>query len=425
MLVASLGMAVAAVRISVYHQVPGPFDPARQGFCDFHNGVYFPSLAFARRISPYSQGYADTYPVSRQVPPYSPWIIALHVPFALLPLAIAEVCYFLFMIACVVAIAWILVRDTGDWSKPQMGLGLWPVVALIVWSRPGHVTLFNGYFTFELVLGTFLALSAAKSRPWLAAVGIGLASGKPTYFLPLVLLMAARGDYAALSRGVVLSTFGGLLSMLWLTGPSVPAMKQFVDDVFGGQAVHMNDPLESPVTSWIRIDLPAVLAKGVQRDLNEIVQVGCMAILLAVPAWMLWRTRRHHSAAGVTDLSGSLILIASVTAIYHNAYDAILLVAPLVGWWTLRWDAMPDPRQLDRAIVGCLLIPLVNPLSTFAFLQRFEWNSLAYQVITSINAIAIFTALVLVIWRMWRSGHQTSRLSAGVIRPAGRTAVPD
>lgn len=411
------GMVVTAARISAFHQTPGPFDPAMQGFCDFHNGIYFPSLAYSKRISPYSQAYADAYPVSRQVPPYSPLIIALHVPFALMPLAIAEVCYFVLMIVCVIAIAWILVRDATDLPSSTVWACIWPVVTIIVWSRPGHVALFNGYFTFELVLGTFVALSFARSRPWLAALGIALASGKPTYFLPLIALMMARGDYAATIRGVILSTLGGFFSMLWVTGFSFSGIQQILNDVLGGQSVHMNDPLESPVTSWVRIDVATVLAKMLNRDLNEIVQIGCMIFLLVVPSVILWRHRRRFQLGGVTDLSGSLIVITSIVAIYHNSYDAILLMAPLVGWACMRWERAKENHRLDLAIILLLLVPIFNPFSTYAFLQRFEVNALVYQVVTSSNAIAIFIAGVMMLGRISRCDTASLGVDSGKMQP--------
>lgn len=402
-LISITGIIATAVRISVYHQTPGPFNDATQGFCDFHNGVYFPSLAFARGVSPYSQHYAETYPVARQVPPYSPLIIALHVPFAVLPLRIAEICYFAFMIACVIAMAWILVSDSVDISTSEIWTCIWPVVAFIIWSRPGHVTLFNGYFTFELVVGALFAVSYARKHPWIAACGIAIASGKPTYFLPLVVLMTARGDYAAVTRGILLAFCGGLFSMLWMTGFSIPAISQIIHDVLGGQAVHMNEPFESPVASWIRIDIAAVIAKVINRDLNELVQIGCMCFLLVVPSVVLWRNRHRYQDGGITNLSGSTIAIMSIVSIYHNSNDAILLMAPIVGWAGMRWHCPAENRWLDCAIVLLLMVPMLSPFSTFTFIQRFELNPLSYQMITSSNAVAILIGGMLILIRMNRS----------------------
>ena len=95
-------------------------------------------------------------------------------------------------------------------------------------------------------------------------------------------------------------------------------------------------------------------------------------------------------------------MIASIVAIYHNSYDAILLMAPLVGWAGMRWESAQQNRWLDLAIVLSLVVPLFNPFSTFAFLQRFEVNLFTYQIVTSSNAVAIFIGAALMMWRISR-----------------------
>ena len=40
-----IGVGATAGQTIVKYQSPGPFDPTRQGMCDFHNGVYFPTQA--------------------------------------------------------------------------------------------------------------------------------------------------------------------------------------------------------------------------------------------------------------------------------------------------------------------------------------------------------------------------------------------
>lgn len=413
-----LGLAAAVWRIQKQYHTPGHFTISNQGYCDFHNGVYYPSLAYARQVSPYSQHYADAYPVSRQVPPYSPLIIALHVPFALLPLQAAEIAYFGAMVISLLAIAYVLVRQYPGLPLSSMCL----VTAVIVWSRPGHVTLFNGYFTFELVLGAFVALWLSKSHPWLAAVGLAVVSGKPTHWLPIVMLMAARGDWAAVWRGTLLSAVGGVAAMTWLTGASLAGVMQFLGDVRAGQVVHVNDPLESAVTNWIRLDLMAVIAKISGRDPGLTVMFGCMGLLLILPAVVLWRWRRRDpdAVAGLSDLSGSLILAASITAIYHVTYDALLLLAPLVGLavgWAANSAAMgvtgattpgviPPVRRTARGhsadilLLICLLLPLFSPLSTQSFLMRLDPGPLAYQILTSTNSMAVLLAAGLLLWRL-------------------------
>ncbi len=61
------------------------------------------------------------------------------------------------------------------------------------------MTLFNGYFTWELAWGTLMAVHYGKTRPTWAAVGLMLAAGKPTYALPLGFLLLCRGHFRPLS----------------------------------------------------------------------------------------------------------------------------------------------------------------------------------------------------------------------------------
>jgi hypothetical protein len=392
----ALGFAAAGVRIVTNYAEPGPYDPANHGYGDFHNGVYFPALAMLQGESPYGQTYADTYPVARQLPLYSPLIIGLHAPLALLPLRVAEVVYFAVMVACVLAIAWVLVREHPALPRSC----IWPVATAIVWLRPGHVTLFNGYFTFELVLGALVALSFARTRPWVAALGFAVASGKPTYFLPLAILMAARGDRAALLRGVLLAVIGALTSTLWITGFSTTGINEFISDLRGGQAAHMKEDFESPVTSWVRLDLTAVGAKITNSSPDEVTQVALMLPLLAIPVLVLWRKRDRLQFPGATDPTGGLIVAASIMAIYHNSYDGLLLLAPLVGLFGGRWAEQPRFGKLDFLTGALLCFPLVNIFSTNAFLQRAGADPITYQILTSSNAVAIAAAAVLLSWRI-------------------------
>ncbi|MGI9455123.1 MAG: glycosyltransferase 87 family protein, partial [Aeoliella sp.] len=174
-----LGVAAAAHRAHHNRHVPGPFDAELKhtGFIDFQNGIYFPSLAFGNGVSPYSAEYAEQYPVPRPTPAYSPLNFVYHLPFTWLPLPVAEWVYFVTIVGLAIAFVWLLLKD----ADASVGIWLCPLLAVLVWSRAGHATLFGGYFTLELALATMAALHFARSRPWIAAVGVAIASVKPTY----------------------------------------------------------------------------------------------------------------------------------------------------------------------------------------------------------------------------------------------------
>ena len=209
-----IGIGLTAMRTIRQYQTPGPFDPSAQGMCDFHNGIYFPTQALLAGISPYGQQYADEYPVARQIPFFSPGILVLHAPLTFLPLRVAEVIYFLFSAAIILAIAWLCASSAGVAGRWHWILA---IATGIIFSRGGHITLFNGYFTLELVLATFVAIRYAKQRPTLAALALMVVSAKPTYILPLGFLLLARRNLRALIIGAILSLLAAGLPMLWLS----------------------------------------------------------------------------------------------------------------------------------------------------------------------------------------------------------------
>ena len=80
------------------------------------------------------------------------------------------------------------------------------LTALLLLSRPGHMNLLLGQVTAQVVIGAYVALRWARTRPLLAGMGLALATLKPTYGVPLALLMLfGRGDLGAVVVGVALS----------------------------------------------------------------------------------------------------------------------------------------------------------------------------------------------------------------------------
>ncbi len=204
---------VLLIALTVYrtvrrYQPPGKFDTANQGYCDFHNGIYYPALAWREGVNPYGQYYADNYPVDRQIPAFSPIVLALHAPLTWLPLRAAEVVYFLLSTGLLFSSARLLAISIQPRSvSTSWSTTLW-IASLLALSRPGHVTLFNGYFTWELAWGTLMAVHYGKTRPTWAAVGLMLAAGKPTYALPLGFLLLCRGHFRTVVLGTALSIVG-------------------------------------------------------------------------------------------------------------------------------------------------------------------------------------------------------------------------
>ncbi|OYP38126.1 glycosyltransferase 87 family protein [Rhodopirellula sp. MGV] len=394
-------VSMTAIRVVKQYQVPGPFTPSAQGMCDFHNGIYFPTKALLRGVSPYGQAYADDYPVARQIPFFSPGILLLHAPFAMMPLHVAEVLYFVFCVGLIIAIA-VLCADVA--GKPWRVDWIACVACVLVASRGGHITLFDGYFTFELVLASMLAIHWAPKHPLWAAIALAVVSAKPTYILPLGFLLLARGNVKAIVIGAIYSVVLAAIPFGWLAyheglreigrGDLTAGLNKVLGDIETTQQVHMNMPDESPVLSWTRLDLLAAVSKWTQSEPSQATHLIVMAAILAVPMALLVVRCRRKLDDGLGGATGAMILLATLTSLYHQSYDAMLMLAPITAAAAVElpyWKSMPGKTRW--AVCALMLFPLFNLLSTRSLLLKLNLGSAAYAAATCLNGVSIATAL--------------------------------
>ena len=177
------------------------FGPTR-GRIDFQIAVYYPARAFLDGLDPYDQGpYLARYPVQAPFPPFLPASLLLHAPLALLPVGLSGTVYLCVSLALVVACAWLALTFT---ERPTRPASVITVAALVLLSRPGRLALRLGQLSFEPILGTYTALQFATRAPWLGGLGLFLASVKPTFGVPLGILMLARRQLRSVVIGVAL-----------------------------------------------------------------------------------------------------------------------------------------------------------------------------------------------------------------------------
>ncbi|MCS7468264.1 glycosyltransferase 87 family protein [Stieleria sp. ICT_E10.1] len=411
-----IGVTLAAVRTVTRYQTPGSTNPATQGMCDFHNGLYFPATALLAGKSPYGQQYADEYPVSRQIPFFSPVILVLHAPLTFLPLPVADVLFFALSVVLVIVLATLCANAAGVGIVGGGHLGgnaggrlTWiaSIAAAIVFSRSGHISLYNGYFTIELALATIAAIHFAKDRPVISAVALTLVSAKPTFILPLGFLMLARGNFKALSLGAAISLLGAGLPMTYLayhegiraTGSIdlAAGFDKIVDDIGSAQQVHMKTQDESPVDSWTRLDALATVCKWTGSDPGQIVHLAVMMLILLWPMMILFYQSRRGLDDGVAGGTGCLMLVTILTSLYHQSYDAMVVVAPTVGMLLACTEFWRSVSPLTRGVLGALMVvPAFNYLSTRSVLTRLDLGDVGFGVITSLSGVALMVAWLVI-----------------------------
>lgn len=387
MIVAFVGASAARSVWRYDDPVVAEFDRTRQGQFDFHNGVYFPARAYIDGISPYGQSFSDHYPVTRPLPLMSPLVLLLHAPLALLPVRTAEILYFVINCGLLGWLGWYCVH----WLPTNIRT-TWLLLAclLIVASRAGHTTLFTGYLTALMVVGSIAALANARSRPWLSAIGVMIASCKPTYAIPLFLLMMARGDRVAALRGLALSIAGAVLALGRLLLVTTP--QQLWLDLQQGQSDHMADAYEFPVNTWTRIDALALYAKWMEIVPGEVTHLAVMVFLLAIPALALWRlqfVKDHQYAAG---LSSGLMAVSMLATLYHHVYDALLLFPAAFGLILCEPSTERGSPRLRLVLALLLLLVAWNYPSSEMFLKLAPLSDAQHRMLTSTGPVAMTAA---------------------------------
>ena len=401
---------VAATGYRTYRQYSMPsvdgFDWTNRGHSDFHNGAYFTSLAFRDGVNPYSTAAVDRYLLTRSSPIYSPVVFVWHMPFTFLSLHAADIAFFASNTAMLGLLAWMGI----SMSHQRFGWALWFLLfAILVFSRPGHITLFTGYFTAELVIGTIVALHFGATRPFVSSCGILLASGKPTYILPLVVLMVCRRNYRAVVGGLALSTVGALIGLGWLASFSSPM--EVVAGINEGHVALHDDPTEDPINTWTRLDTVGTMSKVMGWKPSDPIYLLSMLVMLAIPGWLIFKASLNERNQGATGLTALISCLTILVSIYHHSYDSLVIVVPWIGLTFFKSiDPVEMPEWARRALAVLLAIPLANYFSTRIFQDKTGLSSQGWvwEVLTSANGCCLLLALVITLWCAWRHASITS-----------------
>ena len=378
-----------------YAPASGEFDWSRRGYSDFHNGTYLPTRAFVDGHSPYSSEVASDYRMARAAPPFSPIVFLIHIPFALLPLKIASVAFYVYSAVLVASLAWCSLKMSRQRFRRFDFLAF---TNLLLISRPGHMTLYTGYFTLEIVLGCIVAIHFAKTRPAISGWGILLASIKPNFFIPLALLLAFRGNYRAVLWGSLLCVLGASVGFGWL-GYHNGLLEVFESVRSGQESLHV-DPTEMPVNTWTRVDLVGMCAKVLQLNPTGIVYLAAMLLIVSAVGLCLRSIADRESNSGASGPSALIIALTILVCVYHHSYECLLFAVPVLGLLFFGRQTMPEIPSKTRLLVGVLLsVTAVNYVSTLSVRGYFGLEPLGFgwQTVTLINGLCIVSALVLLL----------------------------
>ncbi|MFI5365828.1 MAG: glycosyltransferase family 87 protein [Candidatus Binatia bacterium] len=371
--------------------VPGHPDASHWVLQDFRDTVYFPAVAFLEGRNPYDAGtFVDQYPVWRPLPLYLPVNLLIHLPFGFLPFESAELAYYVLTLLLTIALAYLSLRLCGLPARLSHVFGL---AALIVLSRPGHMNLLLGQVTLQCVIATYVALHYARSRSWLAGLGLAVSTFKPTFGIPLAVLMLCRRDMRAVVTGVVLAAMlsGAVAGILaHAAGGVEPLVASMLTSHQGFADQQFNDPVFGP----FRIDTPALVARLLGANPGALAEVAIGLAVLSIGAFGVWRVAGNKGEeTGLRPLSATLICITMLACTYHQTYDWLLLTLPLTALaadrWVPRHSTQPALRWL---LLGVLSLPALNYLATATAIDRLGLQTGWRLVVTSLNAGVLLIA---------------------------------
>jgi len=257
--------------------------------------------------------------------------------------------------------------------------------------------------TVQVAIGTYVALRWARTRPLLAGLGLALATLKPTYGVPLAALMLlGLGEVRAVVAGVVVSAALSLVALVPLAhaaGGIVP----FVSSVRGSAAAFSGEGTSNAWSSFARIDVVALLARGLGHVPAFWMEVALEVAVMAAALVALNRLRGDHRPP-TRQLAVGLICLTILIGSYHQAYDALLLAQPGVALAAGRWGrGAVAPAALRWTILALLAVPGVNYLATGTLTSELAVGDPVWLAITLMNPAALLAAWALHLRVAWRA----------------------
>lgn len=242
-------------------------------------------------------------------------------------------------------------------------------------------------------IGTCLALCYGPSRPWVAGLGLAVAMFKPTYGVPVAVLMLAQGDRRSLAIGLVAAVVPSMAVagvLAWSAGGIGPFLQALAHG-YTTWRVESGEPLHTVY----RVDAAALVAQLLGQAPGIAAEVALSVGLVCLGAMVMRRlapARVHDaSARGLAASIGSVVVL---TAVYHLQYDLLLLVLPIT--WLMMQVARAF-RTGEGTAYAFILILLLLPMANYVASERGAGvlgpTSGWWHAATALNACAPLLAL--------------------------------
>jgi hypothetical protein len=358
---------------------------------DFRSSVYYPALAFLQGNNPYDPHvFRAQYPTTDAFPLYLPAVLLLHAPLALVSYPGAVVIFYVLTLALTLVTALVALRMSGVERSAALALF---VASVMVLSRPGHMNILAGQDTLVYVLGTYLALWAAERSPVVSGAGLLLACLKPTFGVPLAVLMLAQGYVRAVVFGGAMAA-GLSLPPLLILARDAGGFATFKDTMVANFLAFRSDPTVNPSLSVLSIDVSGVVGRVLGRPPGLVWEVVMAVVLLVAAATAL---RVLGKSRDTWALRVTIVCLTILGTFHHQPYDLLLLTLPCVALLSHGY-----PEFFYRPVSYWTLLVLLgvlafNYVTTHSGLAALQARGLPELPLAMLNGVALLATFALVV----------------------------
>lgn len=361
---------------------------------DFCDAIYYPVIAFLDGKNPYDAVvFTGSYPVSDVFPPYLPMTLLLHLPLGFLSFRTAAIIYFLTTLVLTIVFSWLCLRML--YKNPSLGLVFF-VASLILLSRPGQKNLSLGQCTITVAIGLTLAMLYVQ-KPIKGGLGLALACYKPTFGIPLVILLLAQGHIKSVLVGTSIAFLLSFIATLFIFH-NTDGVHAFIEPLLNAHTWSERKWSSNPITSPVRIDLKGVVGRMLQINPGIFSEVLFFICIVGIASWILWKRRTITHKGNLEFLDIAIYVLVPLTCLFHQEYDLVVLTLPLVVLGGLLFKLDRTKSFFTEGFLFILLsVPLMNYLQSATIQNHLGIirGSLSWRLVASINGIFILLALLI------------------------------
>lgn len=408
--VLAIAYGIVCYRMTLDRVIPGEPVLSKElglnGMADYRDAAYWPGKAFMAGSNPYNTPeYMQQFPTGNNFPLFSPLLMVVYGALSLLPFNEAASIYTgINTLLFGGLVAYCLWLTRGEVTSISFGF----LGAFLFLSQPGRACFHGGQLAAFLTLLAVISLSCSKSHPRLSGIALALCSIKPTFGIPLGIVLLAQRRWTPLLLGWGLGAAIGVVGLVLIFSQreGLSAMPRILLE---NQAYLNADPDVDPRTTHVRIDSELLILRLIPTFIGHSSAMLLPLGMTTIVAMLLLAPQKNTASLsqgsapqlGLAEVFG---LVTIGLSMYHLIYDALVLFPALcaIAWSPAVTTKISRPQRY--MVLGLLSIPFVNILwspTIVNALAQLQWTTLeswtmrqgwAWEIISLLNPVAVLLA---------------------------------